>query len=161
MSPKARQVLADNLNRLIDLHAGKGRRSVRAWAIAKKIDPKVVQRALGVHGPTLETLQGIADGVGVEPWQLLVENLNPALPPRIEVSLSSMAFDLAQALDKITDEAQRRRAYALALGVVEMGGQSGGPPDEPPIEPPPPAPDGTAATPSQPSSSKPAHHRVK
>lgn len=122
MGTKARQILADNINTLIDRFAAGGRRSIRAWALSKPaIDPKVVQRALGTHGPTVETIQTLAEKAGLEAWQLLVEGLDPSSPPRIRETLSPMAQDLGRALDAITDDAKRNRAYSLAIQIVELG----------------------------------------
>lgn len=136
MGKGARQILAENISALIDRHAAGGRRSIRAWALARPaVDPKVVQRALGAHGPTVETIQALADKAGLEPWHLLVDGLDPARPPRIGTTMSAKALDLARALDAIDDEATRDRAYALAIQIVELGARPPAPAPAAPTAP--------------------------
>lgn len=71
----------------------------------------------------LETLDKLADAFDVEPWQLLVPGFNPDAPPYHSVA-SPMAQDIAHMLDAITDEGQRRRAYAVVVQVLQFGGDS-------------------------------------
>ena len=97
----------ENLNRLArDTHIGNGTAS------------RMKERETSVG---LDTLEKIAKFFGVEPWQLLVQGFDPASPPALSTG-STMARDVGAMLDEIKDDAQRRRAYALILQVVEFGG---------------------------------------
>lgn len=70
-----RLILAENVNRLIDGDLAPGaRRSVRAWALAKGLDVRMVDRVTkGQNDTGLDTLNAIASAVGVEAWCLLVD----------------------------------------------------------------------------------------
>jgi hypothetical protein len=70
-----RDVVAENLNRMIDRDVQPGtKRSVRAWALSKGLDVRMVDRvSKAAHGISLDTLHTIAVAVGIEPWRLLVE----------------------------------------------------------------------------------------
>ena len=63
MSPApSRDILAANLRRLIDADTPKGQRpSVRAWALGKGLDVRLVDRLTkGQHAVTLDKLEEIA-----------------------------------------------------------------------------------------------------
>lgn len=68
----------------------------------------------------LDTLDKLADYFRVKPWQLLIPGFDPDHPPGL-VDASVMAQDIAKMFDKITDEEQRKRAYALIVQLVEFG----------------------------------------
>jgi hypothetical protein len=75
-----RDVLADNLNRMIDRDLQPGaKRSVRAWALSKGLDVRMVDRvSKASHGISLDTLHAISLAVGIEPWRLLLEGSDVA-----------------------------------------------------------------------------------
>jgi hypothetical protein len=75
--PDLRATLADNIGRRIDADTPKGaRKSVRAWAIARGLQVKMIDRLLkGQHAVTLDTLDEVAKAIGVQPWQLLLPDL--------------------------------------------------------------------------------------
>ena len=76
MRPDPRKVLAENMKRII------GDSSQSAWAAAHRIDKKPVQRAVsGQHSATLDTLEELSRAAGLQVWQLLVPDLDPANPP--------------------------------------------------------------------------------
>lgn len=83
-----RDILARNLNRMIDRATPPGaKRSVRAWALGKGLDVRLIDRLTkGQHAVTLDTLDEIAQTLGLRPWQLLLEDLDPATPPEAPVS---------------------------------------------------------------------------
>lgn len=78
-----RDILAANLRRLIDAEARHGERlSVRAWAQGKGLNVRLIDRLTkGQHAVTLDKLEEIASACGLQPWQLLLEDFDPAAPP--------------------------------------------------------------------------------
>jgi hypothetical protein len=77
-----------------------------------------------------------AHSLNVEPWQLLVPDLDPAAMPRLQQRvLSPQAASLAEQLDRIADPESRQRAYAVALAVIRLAEEGREPP--PPFSPPP------------------------
>lgn len=78
---------------------------------------------------SLETLAACAHTLGVEPWQLLVRDLDPASMPRLERRVfSPQAADLAEQLDRLTDPMKRQKAYAVALAVIKLVDEGREPP---------------------------------
>jgi hypothetical protein len=85
----------------------------------------------------IDVVAACAHSLGVQPWQLLVPDLDPASMPRLERRvLSPQATDLAAHLDRITDLEKRQQAYAVALAVIGMVDDGRGPP----LPPTPPSP---------------------
>lgn len=68
----------------------------------------------------LDVVDKIASAFGVESWQLLVPGFDPVALPDLN-GASPMAKDIAAMLDAITDEAHRRRAYALVVQALQFG----------------------------------------
>jgi hypothetical protein len=87
-----RTILADNINRMIDRATTPGaKRSVRAWAISRGLDVKMIDRVTkDAHGISLDTLYTIAAAVGLEPWHLLIEDLDLDSPPAPKVSAKDL-----------------------------------------------------------------------
>lgn len=111
----ARETLAGNIARLIqewaDAH-NRGKRSLLAWATAHQIEVKTAQRAYsGKHATNFDSLQHLADRIGVSPWELLHPKQGPS--PR--------AREIAALFDGLPNEAQRARAYALITQILEFG----------------------------------------
>jgi hypothetical protein len=82
----------------------------------------------------VEAIAKIAAALHVDPWQLLVPDLNPETMPRLDQRMiSPLAIDLAAYLDRISDPAIRQRAYATALAVISLATDlpSSGPPSLP------------------------------
>lgn len=80
---RSRRILARNLRRLIDAQGT----SVRAWALARELDVRLIDRLTkGQHAVTLDKLEDIATAVGCQPWQLLLENFDPQSPPDAPIS---------------------------------------------------------------------------
>jgi hypothetical protein len=81
--PRSRAILAANLKRRIDADTRPGDKpSVRAWAISKGLDVRLIDRLVkGQHAVTLDKLQEIADACGLQPWHLLIEELDPHSAP--------------------------------------------------------------------------------
>lgn len=75
----ARSILAKNLIKLIDDGTPKGaRRSIRAWAIGRKLDVRLITRLTKAENAiTLDTLDEIARACGVQAWHLLLEDFQP------------------------------------------------------------------------------------
>ena len=87
--PTPRAILAANLRRLIDKDGG----SVRAWALAKGLDVRLIDRlSKGQHAVTLDKLDEIAAACGLQPWHLLIENLDAASPPDQPISQEERAM---------------------------------------------------------------------
>jgi transcriptional regulator with XRE-family HTH domain len=78
-----RAILASNLRRMIDAEE----LSVRAWALKRELDVKMIDRLTkGEHAVTLDKLEEIAQAVGLKPWMLLIEDLDPENPPDAPIS---------------------------------------------------------------------------
>ena len=88
-----RDILAANLLRLI----AKNGTSVRAWALARGLDVKMIDRlSKGEHAVTLDKLDEIASACGLQAWHLLIEDLDPAHLPNQPISAEDQAM-----LDKL------------------------------------------------------------
>lgn len=77
------KLLSENLKRLF------GKRSITSAAKAEeslKVPRSTIDRALNARGSSvrLETLAEIADGLKLEPWQLLVPDLDPENLPALQ-----------------------------------------------------------------------------
>jgi len=82
MKEACRTILAQNIRRMIAADAGNGRPSVRAWAMSKGLDVRLIDRVVnGKHAVGLDKLEEIASALGLKPWHLLLEDLDPAKPP--------------------------------------------------------------------------------
>jgi hypothetical protein len=93
--PDSRAVLAANLLRMIDAtsHAGDRKPSIRAWALDRGLDVRMIDRLTKrQHAITLDKLQEIADACGLQPWQLLIEDLDPGNPPEANVTAEDRAM---------------------------------------------------------------------
>ena len=89
-----RTVLAANLLAMIEHDSPKGERlSVRAWANQKDLNVRMIDRLTkGQHAVTLDKLEAIAKACNLQPWQLLVPDLNPATPPGAAFSSEDRAM---------------------------------------------------------------------
>ena len=78
-----RTILARNLRRLIASETPTGEKpSVRAWALRKGVEVKLIDRlSKGEHAVTLDKLDEIAAACGLQAWQLLIDDMDPADPP--------------------------------------------------------------------------------
>lgn len=103
-SDTSRAILAANLRRLIDADTQPGERpSVRAWALRKGVDVRLVDRLVkGQHAVTLDKLEAIAQACGLRPWHLLYEDLDPAAPPDQPVSKEDR--EMLRKLRRLLDE---------------------------------------------------------
>lgn len=83
-----RHILADNLKRMINRDTAPGERpSIRAWAMGKGLDVRMIDRLVKAdNAVTLDKLAEIAEACGLKPWQLLVEDLDPAEPPSMPIT---------------------------------------------------------------------------
>lgn len=92
--PDPRAVLADNLLRMIEASSPKGERlSIRAWAMARGLDVRMIDRLTKKqHAVTLDSLDRIAAACGLQAWQLLVPDLDPASPPVAEITAEDRAM---------------------------------------------------------------------
>lgn len=76
---RTRAILAQNLRRMIEA----ADLSVRAWAMSKGLDVRMIDRlAKGEHAVTLDKLELIADACGLQPWHLLLDDLEPNQTPQ-------------------------------------------------------------------------------
>jgi len=87
-TPSPRAILAANLRRRMVADSRDGEKlSVRAWALGKGLDVRMIDRLLkGQHAITLDKLDEIATALGLSAWHLLVEDLNPADSPDAPIS---------------------------------------------------------------------------
>lgn len=93
-TPDSRGTLAANLRRMIESDTPKGSRpSVRAWAIARGLDVRLIDRLTKAeHAITLDKLSEIAKACNLHPWQLLYEDLNPTEPPQAPITPEERAM---------------------------------------------------------------------
>ena len=84
----SRAVLAANLWRMIESATPEGARpSVRSWALSKGLDVRLITRlANQTNAVTLDTLQEVADALGLEAWHLLLPDLEPGDRPAPPIS---------------------------------------------------------------------------
>lgn len=75
MSPVTpRDILAANVRKMID----KDGLSVRAWAMARGLDVRMIDRITKAsHAVTLEKIDELASACGVPAWQLLLPDFEP------------------------------------------------------------------------------------
>jgi transcriptional regulator with XRE-family HTH domain len=84
VTPSSRAILAANLRRMIDADGG----SVRAWAMGKRLDVRMVDRLVKEeNSPTLDTLDEIAAACGLRTWQMLLEDVDATRPPDANVTM--------------------------------------------------------------------------
>lgn len=85
----SRRILAANLRRMIDTEE----LSVRAWAQARELDVRLIDRLTkGEHAVTLDKLEEVAAACGLEPWMLLIPELDAGNPPDVPISESDRAM---------------------------------------------------------------------
>ncbi len=96
--PDPRDVLAANVLAMIEAESRKGYRpSIRAWALSKGLKVRMIDRLVKKeHAITLDTLDEVAKACGLQPWQLLVPDMNPTSPPDAEFTAEDRAM-----LDKL------------------------------------------------------------
>lgn len=83
MDQISRRILADNVARMIE----RSKSSVRAWAMGNGLDVRKIDRLTKKeYSTTLDTLDEIAAAIGVQPWQLLVPNMDLNNPPLLVMS---------------------------------------------------------------------------
>jgi hypothetical protein len=93
-TPDMRAILAANLLRMIEAASRTGERpSLRAWSLAKGLNVRMIDRLTKKqHAITLDKLQELADACGLQPWQLLIEDLDPHNPPEATVTAEDRAL---------------------------------------------------------------------
>lgn len=121
MDKSGRKALAANIKAITDSSPSR-----RGWAVARKLDPKMVERAEkdeGEKGVSLQTVDDIAKGLGLRPWQLLVPGLDIKHPPGLTteerpspLTIGALVRDLATAAAPMSE----RERVALADGVARM-----------------------------------------
>ena len=85
----SRDILARNLRRLI----AADELSVRAWAMGKGLDVRLIDRLTkGQHAVTLDNLEKIASACGLKPWHLLLEDFEPGSTPDAPISAEDRAL---------------------------------------------------------------------
>lgn len=78
---RAAEVLAANVQRLMDF-VGEGTQT--GLEKATKVPQKTISRVLNQENSSqLATIEDLARGAGLEPWQLLVPGLDPKNPPKL------------------------------------------------------------------------------
>lgn len=115
------KALSDNLKKLMARH--KQMRSQAAIGKAAGIDQTTAGRILnGKNAPSVDTLDGLAKAFGLEPWQLLLPNLNIE---RIELagSASADAVVLAARFDGMS-ESHKKILLAVANVLSESSSPS-------------------------------------
>lgn len=77
------QTVANNIRTIVEtFHTGKGAQTDAAKRC--KMHQRTLGRAMnGEQSASLDTLQAVAEGYGLQPWHLLIPNLDPKNPPAI------------------------------------------------------------------------------
>lgn len=84
-----RDILARNVRKLID----KEGQSVRAWALAKGLDVRLIDRITKAsHAVTIDKIDEVAAAIGVPAWQLLLPDFEPGA--HIDAPLTQQERDL-------------------------------------------------------------------
>lgn len=93
-----RDVLSQNLRRLMESRPDLGTIKKIVLASDESLsNGKVGRIYAATHTTDIDTLQYLAKLFGLEPWQLLVENLNPeALPRLADATVLAEIFDAVQ-----------------------------------------------------------------
>ena len=98
----SKENLAENIKLMIE-RSDPAKKSVRAWAISKKLEQKKVDRVVKAEtAVSIDTLDELAAATGLLAWQLLLPGLDPDNPPHIaitesEVNLYKRLKDLVKA----------------------------------------------------------------
>lgn len=107
---RAREILSKNLRSLIEdardsrPHLG-AIRKVAEHSGGKLTNGTVGRIAAGTHTTDIDTLADLAEVFGLQPWQMLVENLNPkALPHLADAALLSQ---IKQIVDSVPRETRK------------------------------------------------------
>ena len=94
-----RAILAANLRRMIQVSG----LSLRAWALARELDVRMIDRlSKGENAVTLDKIDEIAKACGLQPWQLLLEDLDHKAPP--DAPISQADRDLLGRLRNLLDK---------------------------------------------------------
>ena len=79
----SRRILADNVQRMIEKRGV----SLRAWALSHKLQQKAIDRIVKAeYATTIDTLDLLADRLGIQAWQLLVPNMRLDELPTLQFS---------------------------------------------------------------------------
>ncbi len=79
----SRKILADNIKALIEREPV----SVRAWALRHGLEQKAIDRIIKEeNAASIDTLDKIAEALGLMTWQLLIADLDIANAPQLAVS---------------------------------------------------------------------------
>lgn len=102
---RLRAILASNLRRRIDADAKPGERtSIRAWALGKGLDVRMIDRLVkGQHAVTIDSLERIAEALGLEAWHLLLEDLPTSSVP--DAPITDTERQMLRRLRRLLDEA--------------------------------------------------------
>lgn len=79
----SRKILADNIRAMIVKEGG----SINAWAKSKHLQQRQIDRLVkSEHAVSLDTLDEIANALGLMPWQLLVADLDLSNLPKLVIT---------------------------------------------------------------------------
>lgn len=85
----SKKILAGNIRALIDREA----LSVRGWALRHGLQQKAIDRIVKEeNAASIDTLDAIANALGLMPWQLLVADLDVTNAPKLAVSEAEIAL---------------------------------------------------------------------
>jgi hypothetical protein len=109
--PSPREVLSQNVRALMSANPDLGTIKKVADASGSALsNGKVGRICAASHTTDIDTLQHLADLFGLEPWQLLVESLNPQALPRL-----ADATVLNQILDAVSRPVTRNLGQTLPI----------------------------------------------
>lgn len=80
---KSRKILADNIQAMISKEGV----SLNSWSKSKQLQQRQIDRLVkSEHAVSLDTLDEIANALGLMPWQLLVADLDLSNLPKLAIT---------------------------------------------------------------------------
>lgn len=87
LPPANRGILGANIWTMIREASDAAKPSVRAWALSKGLDVRMIDRLVkGEHAVTLDKIEEIATACGLQAWHLLIPDLDYKNPPSAKVT---------------------------------------------------------------------------
>lgn len=118
------EVLATNVRSLMkDRGLKQATVSKHATTRGRTIDQRTVGRVLNAEFPAqVSTIEALAIGIGVEPWQLLVPDLDPKALPRPTPAQPDLSADELEQVERVLHELEKlspaQRDFFIQDGIV-------------------------------------------
>jgi hypothetical protein len=119
--PTPRQVLSANLQALMAARSDRNTIKKVADAVSGLSNGKVGRIYAGTHTTDIDTLQSLAEAFDLEPWQLMVEGLNPEQVPSLSTTpLLEQIKSLVSSQETVvrTDEARNENELTESSSAI-------------------------------------------